>query len=496
MPTSPNDFVKKDPFKPVFETIAKTTADHDMFTAGDRVLVGVSGGPDSVALVSLLSELAPRLSITLGIAHLNHCLRPEAEEEARFVETLSQKLALPLHSESRDVASYRRQHGLSLEEASREVRYAFYKRVLSAHGYQKIALGHHGGDNAEMVLMNLLRGSGPLGLSGIPPVRGNLVVRPLINLTRAQLLAYLDNRRLEYVSDPSNADTRFTRNRIRHTLLPLIQKEFNANILETLHRTATITGDENQWIESLVDPLADTVITRPDEDQVHLDLAALGKLARAPARRVVRRAITKLRGNLRRVTLAHIDALIRLAATGNENSRVDLPGLICAVKKNNRLALKKMAGPRQSLAPERPPGHYRYLINANQLAAPASLTLKIESTGGRITFKRRKAGDNLKFSGSGQQAAFFDIDQLSFPLHIRNYQPGDRFIPLGMRGSKKLKKLFNERKVDRAEREVCPVLVCGHEIIWVLGHQRAETGKVNRQTRQVLEVKYVLPDRK
>ncbi len=496
MPTSPNGCFKKDPFKPVFETIAKTTADHDMFTAGDKVLVGVSGGPDSVALVSLLNELAPQLSITLGIAHLNHGLRPEAGQEARFVETLSQNLALPLHLESQDVASYRRQHGLSLEEAAREVRYAFYKRVLSAHGYQKVALGHHSGDNAEMVLMNLLRGAGPLGLSGIPPVRENLVVRPLINLTRAQLLTYLEHRRLGYVSDPSNADTRFTRNRIRHTLLPLIQKEFNANILETLHRTATITRDENQWLESLVDPLADIVISRPDGNQVHLDLAALGKLARAPARRVVRRAVAKLRGSLRRVTLAHIDALIRLAATGNENSRVDLPGLICAVKQENRLVLKRMNGPRQPLAPARARGPYRHQINANQLVGPESLTLAINATGGRVTFKRREADDSLKMSGSGQQTAFFDIDLLSFPLLIRNYQPGDRFTPLGMRGSKKLKKLFNERKVDRTKREICPVLLSQNEIIWVLGHQRAETGKINRQTRQVLEIKYVLPDQK
>jgi len=496
MSTSQNGCFKADPLKPLIETVVKTITGHDMFKAGDRVLTGVSGGPDSVALVSLLSELAPRLSITLGIAHLNHGLRPEAENEARFVQTLSQKLALPLHTESIDVAAYRQKHGLSLEEAAREVRYAFYKRVSAAHGYQKIALGHHRDDNAEMVLMNLLRGSGPLGLSGIPPVRENMIVRPLINLARTQLLTFLDNRQLEYVSDPSNADTRFTRNRIRHTLLPLIQKEFNANILEALHRTATITGDENQWLESVVDPLCDTAIHRPDEHQVHLDTAALGQLARAPARRVIRRAIAMLRGNLRRVTFGHVDALIRLATTGSVNARVDLPGLIGAFKQENRLILKKMDGPRQPLAAESPPGPYGYLIEAGQLTDPESLTLEIEATGGRVIFKRRDTWDASKIRGSGQQTTFFDIDQLSFPLLIRNYQPGDRFTPLGMRGSKKLKKIFNEHKVCRSEREICPVLVSGDDIIWVLGHRRAETGKISRQSRHVLEVKYVLPDEK
>ncbi len=496
MPTSQNGCFKADPLKPLIETIVKTVTDHDMFKAGDRVLTGVSGGPDSVALVYLLSELAPRLAITLGIAHLNHGLRPEAENEARFVKTLSQKLALPLHTESVDVAAYRQKHGLSLEEAAREVRYSFYKRVLAANGYHKIALGHHRDDNAEMILMNLLRGAGPLGLSGIPPVRENMIVRPLINLARTQLLTFLDNRQLEYVSDPSNADTGFTRNRIRHTLLPLLQKEFNTNILEALHRTATITGDENQWLETVVDPLCDAVIHRPDENQIHLDTAALGQLARAPARRVIRRAIAALRGNLRRVTFAHIDTLMDLATTGNANARVDLPGLICAVKQENRVILKKMEGPRQPLSPESSPGCYRYLIEARQLTDPESLTLEIKATGGRVIFKRRDTWETSEMSGSGQQTAFFDIDQLSFPLLIRNYQPGDRLTPLGMRGSKKLKKIFNEHRVDRSKREICPVMVSGDDIIWVLGHRRAETGKINRQTRHVLEIKYVLPDEK
>ncbi|MCP3952918.1 MAG: tRNA lysidine(34) synthetase TilS, partial [Desulfobacterales bacterium] len=445
MPTLPNGSFKRDPLKPILDTVVKTVTDHHMFRAGNRVLVAVSGGPDSVALVSILSKLAPRLFITLGVAHLNHGLRPEAEDEARCVKALAKKLALPFYLESRDVAAYRHRHGLSLEEAGREVRYAFYRKVLAAERYQKIATGHHRDDNAEMVLMNLLRGSGPLGLSGIPPVRENVIVRPLINLARAHIHAYLDHRRLDYVSDPSNADTCYTRNRIRHTLLPLIQKEFNANILDALHRTALITGAENQWLESIVDPLCETILTHPDEHQVDLDTTAFDRLARAPARRVIRRAIALLRGNLRRVTFAHIEALVRLAKTGNEHARVDLPGLICAVKKKDRLILKRMARPRQSLAPEPPPKDYRFQIETHQLAGLESVNLEIAATGGRVIFQRRNAYGNPEIRGSGQQTALFDIDQLSFPLLIRNYQPGDRLTPLGMRGSKKLKKIFNER---------------------------------------------------
>ena len=472
----------------------RTISDHGMFQAGDKVLVAVSGGADSVVLVNLLRELAPRLSITLGVAHLNHGLRSAAAEDARFVKALARKLGLPFFLKTIDAAAYSRRHGLSLEEGGREARYTFYNTVLTRQNYQKIALGHHRADNAEVVLMNLLRGAGPLGLSGIPPVRENRIVRPLVNLSRGHIRTYLDHHRLAYRSDPSNTDPRFTRNRVRHALLPLLEKEFNTNVIEALHRTAEITGDENRWIESLVDPLYDAVTTRLDPGQLSLDAAALGALERAPARRVIRRAIAALRGHLRRVTLAHIDTLVDLAGTGKTDARVDLPGLISGIKREKQLILKVMNAPREPLTPANPPRAFRYCIEAGQLAAPEGFNLTIAETGARIFFRRQALEALPAMPGSGQQTALFDIEQLSFPLLIRNWQPGDRFTPLGMRGSKKLKKLFNERRVERNERGRCPVMVSGGDIIWVLGHQRAESGKIGRQTRHVLEVKYVLPD--
>jgi len=496
MPRSPNGCSKKGRLNAILETVEKTVTVNEMFEPGDKVLAAVSGGPDSVALVNMLAQLAPRLSITLGIAHLNHNLRPEAGDEARFVEALAQELALPFYQASEDVAAFRRRHGLSLETAAREVRYTFYKQVATTAGYRKIALGHHSADNAEMVLMNLLRGAGPLGLSGIPPVRDNLIVRPLIDLSREQIDTYLDGRGLTWVSDPSNADTRFTRNRIRHTLLPLIEKEFNANILATLHRTAAITGDENRWLDSMAAPLGDAIITRGDKRQLSLDTTALNALDRAPARRVVRRAIAMLKGDLHRVTFTHVDAIRDLAANPKTDARVDLPGLISASRQSRRLVLKIMETPRQPLESGGPPISYRYQVEAEQCLGKTPVTLNIATGGGRLTFLRREAGDDIDIRGSGQQTAFFDIDQLTFPLVIRNYQPGDRLTPLGMSGTKKLKKLFGERKVNPPDRRRCPVLISGGEIVWVPGHRRAEACKINRRTRWVLEAKFALPDEK
>lgn len=480
----------------ILETVAADVAEHDMLAAGDRVLVGVSGGPDSVALLNILNELAHRFSITLAVAHLDHGLRPEAAQEARFVKTLAVQRDLPFHFAKQDVAAYRREQGLSIEEAAREVRYTFYKRVMRTAGCQKLALGHHSEDSAELVLMNILRGSGPLGLSGIPPVRDGWIVRPLINLTRDRLLNYLNRRQLEYVNDLSNLDMRFTRNRIRHQLLPMLKNNFNANIVATLHRTARITGDENQWLSSLTDPLCESVITARSPRQLSLDIAALGEFDIAPFRRILRRAITLLRGSLRRVTFGHIEALHQLVTSGPENARVDLPGLIAAVKQGDQLVLAVMDRPRKPLAPHPPAAAYHYLIEADSIPVAGLFNQALPTSGASLIFSCKELPAAIEVGGSGQHSAFFDIDRLKFPLIVRNYQPGDRFTPFGMQGSKKVKKLFNERRVPQPERGRCPVLVSDDRILWVVGYQRARDCSVTDRTRQVLEVKFVLPDEK
>ena len=203
-----------------------------------------------------------------------------------------------------------------------------------------------------------------------------------------------------------------------------------------------------------------------------------------------------LRGDLRRVTFAHIDAIMDLAANQNTGARVDLPGLISAFRQSRRLVLKIMETPRQPLGPKQPPTSYRHRVAAEQCLGKTPFTLDIATGIGRLTFRRRKADSSLDIRGSGQQTAFFDIDQLTFPLVIRNYQPGDRLTPLGMSGTKTLKKLLSERRVNPSDRHRCPVLVSGGEIVWVPGHRRSEACIVNRQTRGVLEAKYALPDEK
>ena len=195
-----------------------------MVQNGDAVLVAVSGGADSVALVYILLELAPQYSFRMAIAHLNHCLREkESDRDEAFVASLAKKLELPFYIGREDVLRYQKRHRLSLEDAARQVRYRFYDSIAAKYGYGKIALGHHADDNAELVLMNLLRGSGPLGLSGIPPVRDNRIVRPLINLRRSEIMDYAAVKKLDYVTDSSNWNLKFHRNKIRARLIPQLK---------------------------------------------------------------------------------------------------------------------------------------------------------------------------------------------------------------------------------------------------------------------------------
>ena len=242
--------------KKILRKVEHTLITRRMVQAGDTVLVGVSGGPDSVALVHIMLDLAPKFSFQVAIAHLNHDLRrDESARDEAFVVFLAEQLNLPVHVERQDVRRHQKNYRLSLEEAARQVRYRFYDAIASKFGYEKIALGHHADDNAELILMYLLRGSGPLGLSGIPPLRDARIIRPLMDIKRTEILDYIAAKSLDCVVDSSNRDSQYLRNRIRNRLLPQLKAEYNPKLVESLNRLASILDAEERWIESLIQPI-------------------------------------------------------------------------------------------------------------------------------------------------------------------------------------------------------------------------------------------------
>ena len=477
----------------LIRTVVQTIEDYRMLQPGDKVLVGVSGGPDSVALLHVLHRLADRFNITLGVAHLNHGLRRrESDREAEFVRHLAEGFKLPCFIEKEAVRQYQRLKKLSLEEAARESRYRFYLRLAEANRFNRIALGHQRNDNAELVLIFLLRGSGPLGLGGIPPIRDEKIIRPLIRVGRPDIMAYLATEGLAHVSDSSNKDLRFLRNRIRHQLIPLLESSYSTAATETIARLAGILRSEEQWIEEVLAPAYRAAVSKGPGRRLTVSIPALLESHPAAVRRIIRKAFAELKGNLRRLSFKHVDAVFRLVRHGPAEGRLDLPEGMVVRREKDRLLFARQKGTsrpgsqRTGSMSRRPGAHnYEYVIEKPE-------TLRLKETGQCLKFSEIVPGEVDDFNPAGQVVAFFDMKVLSFPLVLRNFRPGDRFSPLGLDGSQKLKKFFSNNKVPRAERSRCPLLLSREKIIWVVGHRIDDSVKVRPDTQKILKVELSL----
>lgn len=472
----------------------RTIADHEMLAHGDHILAGVSGGPDSVALLHLLLLLAPGFSLRIGIAHVNHCLRPaESDRDAAFVADLATRLNLPCHKCRIDVHQYRDQNRLSTEEAARRVRYAFFNQMARENRYTRIALGHNCDDNAELVLMNILRGSGLLGISGIPALRRQndpdpTIIRPLIASSRDDIIAFLKKFGLKYVLDSSNADTRFLRNRIRHKLLPLLQNAYNPAAVKNLNQLSHIARSEEPWIEEMVTPLFNDAVMAVNSGSITLSIKALSRAHVAARRRMIRRAILACRGNLRRIGFSHVQAILELMHGKTPEKTLDLPDRIRIRRGPETLKITREKGPLREISPwqevDSAPDFF-YTVTA-----PGTVYLKELNRFLKLTIVALENLHDIK--DKGPDTAFLDMDTFSFPVIVRPPLPGDRFTPLGMNGTQKLKKYFIDHKTPRYERTRCPLLMSRDRIIWVPGHRIDASVKVTSATRNVVKAELFL----
>ena len=484
MPVSHKGYKNK-----LLRSVKQTITTYGMLKPGDSVLVGVSGGPDSVALFHVLLTFAPRFPLRLGVAHLNHCLRQnDSDKDAEFVASLAGRFDIPFYMHKADVRKYQLEHKLSLEEAARRVRHTFLNKEAEKNRFNKIALGHHFDDNAELVLMNLFRGSGPLGISGIPPVRDGKIIRPLIQSNRSQIIAFLDQNGLKYISDVSNRDTRFLRNRIRHDLIPLLKTFYNPKISQSLNRLASIIRSEEEWIEEVIHPLFEKAAFSMQDGQIALSVSILNEIHLAAQRRIIRKAISKIKGDLRRIRLTHIDSAIDLVEYGPVYGNIDLPDRIRIQRKGDVILFSREKSTLRHMDVKSDRAEmftFKYLI-----AKPESIFIKEISA--HIKFTEMGIKDLPDLCRAGQHTGFFDRDALNFPLVLRNFRHGDRFTPLGMTGTQKIKKFFIDKKVPGKERIRCPILLCREKIIWVAGYRIDESVKVKPTTKNVLKVELFL----
>ena len=435
-----------------------------------------------MALLHGLLQLIPDLPLQLGIAHLNHQLREAASDrDAAFAAETANRLDLPFYSRTEDVNAYRRARGLSPEEAARKRRYAFLTKTAQSQGYGRIAVGHTADDNAEQVLMQVFRGSGVKGLSGIPPVRGP-IVRPLIQTRRKDLLAFLAAWDLQWVDDATNRDERLLRNRIRHRILPFLEETVHPSVSNSLIRMADIMRHEDTWRDAHIEQMFEEAVLKRDDHDIQLAVERLLEIHPGAQRRIVRKAVEAATGSLRQLTYAHVDAVLKLIQDGPPGGHVDLPNGLQVDRCYDRVVF----------SPKPSDGSFRTRSDAFVYEIEGPGSLEIPEIGMILTLSRIERATMPQTRIAGQQVAFFDMKKVRFPVTVRNARPGDRFQPLGMTGTQKLPDFFINNKIPRKERSRCPVLLSRDTIVWVAGHRIAETVKVEPSTGMVLRGELLL----
>ena len=459
---------------PLQNRVLRTIQGESLIPGEGRVLVALSGGADSVALTLLLSDLAQTATFeVVGVAHLNHQLRHAAAEDERFCRALADGLSLPCVVERADVKGWAQQERTSVEEAGHRARHAFFRRAAATLGADRVATAHTRDDQAETYLMRLLRGAGPIGLSGIHPRSGD-VIRPLLDVSKSELREYLATRGQEFQEDETNHDVAVTRNRIRHELIPFLERQFSPSVVDALVRETKIARHDAEWLENQADAVAPAIVTQEDGFEV-LDAARLSRQPVALARRIVKRAVERVAG--RCVGFDHVERLLTMAKdVAVSGAEVDLPGCRVAVARGRVM----IGSPRPRFTSSVPATGFAYRLPIpGEVEIPES---KIAVSVDRIPGGAPPAG----MSERGEMV-YVDDGRIAGPLVARSWLPGDVFRPLGLGGHKKLQDLFVDRKVDRVARQKVPVVTDNNGgIVWVVGHSVSDDFRVSPVTEGML----------
>lgn len=469
--------------KKVLETIKK----NDMLSSNDKILVGVSGGPDSVTLLKILLSFQQEYNLSIYIAHFNHKLRgKESDRDAEFVRDLAQGLSLPCKVESCNLTKIAQKKKLTLEEAAREYRYMFYFRTAKKFGANKIALGHNADDQVETVLMRFLRGSGLEGLMGIPPVRGK-IIRPLIECTREEIEDYCQEHKIKYRIDSTNKEAIYFRNKIRLELLPLLAHEYNENIKDVILRLRIIISEISEYLQQKTETIFKEIAELEDQGKVIINLERLNSLPLVFKRRIIRKSIEVVIGNLNSISFAHNDEILRLIENQSGEKEIYLPNNLRIKKVYNQLIIyKNKIFKLHQLVDVSTLWEYNLSVPGHTEIKPLGIKVEVkvldfEDVKTSLHYNRKKSDSEF--------AELIDYNKVKHPLKLRNRRIGDRFYPLNMKGKKKVKDFFIDNKVSKSNRDLIPILVDGDDkIVWIVGMRLDDRAKITSNTKKALQI--------
>jgi tRNA(Ile)-lysidine synthase len=463
----------------LLEQVKRTIDRHHLLNKGDRLIVGVSAGVDSMVLLRLLTAFRHPFDLSIIVAHVNHGLRPkESEAEAELVKKESERLGLTFEYGLFDVKEFKKAEGLSLQDAARRIRFHFFNLLLQKHGADKIALGHNADDQVETFFLRLMRGSGLVGLKGILPIREGKVIRPLLEVWRGEIESFAQEREVPYLLDSSNLKEEYLRNRIRLTLIPLIEREYQPNLKKIVLKTSAILREENDCLERGAEEAYQKIV-QEEGDVLSFQWSDYESLHPTIQRRVLRRMCEKITSSHTKVESTEgikIDRLYKKLLSVHPSFLLELPQGGSLEKRYGLVIMRK-----ERVKPVLP-----FEV---ELVSPGRTY--IEEIGHEVVIEEISRSELIEKSYGLPHRAFLDGQSLQFPLRIRNLRPGDRFQPLGVKGAQKLKEFFIDHKVPSFERQRIPLLLSGEMIAWVVGYRIDGRFKVSEKTNKILKVELV-----
>lgn len=450
---------------------------NNIISSGDGIVIALSGGPDSMCLLHLLNSVKDELKIKLVAAHINHMIRGvEADEDERFCGEECKRLGIEFYSKRIDVNKYCADNGLSSETGGREIRYNFFKEIMNKKQFNKVATAHNANDQAETILMRIMRGTGLEGLGGIPVKREGIYIRPILFMKREEIEEYCTINNLKPRIDKTNYERIYNRNKIRLDILPYIRENFNAGIVEAINRMSILLQEDSEYIQEQVDKCFKEFCRK--ENDYYIITEEVFKLHKSLYKRVIRKVIKELTGDKYDIESIHVNQVVELAE-GSTGKKIDLPKNIVITNIYGDLKVAKR-------------------VDENNIEKDSILIKKEEIDKKTLYFAEgiisfdvlNNNNNNEQYNFQNNLIKYLDYDKIVNAIVVRYRKQGDRINPIGLKGTKKLKDIFIDMKIPKDIRDTIPIVQIDDDIAWVVGVKVSDKFKITQKTKRILKIEY------